>query len=120
VEHGNGSLAGALFDAAAAVPAFFGIDDDGWFFLFRVGHHDIGGADFDTQVAAGTDSGIKVDGLIRCWWIGYDISLVGHFIIISLFISGYASWYWRLFIVMELVVFLEGRGIGWFEVEVQG
>jgi hypothetical protein len=78
VEHGDGPGAGAFLNTAATVPALFGVNDDWFFPFFRVGHHDIGGADIDTEIAADADIGIKLNSLVGGGEIGYYEDLVIH------------------------------------------
>ena len=48
VKHGNGPLPGTFLNTAPAIPAFLSKNDQGRFFLVRVGYHDIGRADLHT------------------------------------------------------------------------
>ncbi len=51
--------AGAIVNAAAAVPAFIRVQNDWGFLFFRIGDKDIYLADFHAVVAAGTDIRIE-------------------------------------------------------------
>ena len=51
-------LVGAIVNAAAAVPALIGVQDDRGLSFFRVGDKNVYLADLHAMVAAGTDIGI--------------------------------------------------------------
>ena len=79
MKHDNGSLSRTFFNTATTIPAFLRINNNGRFFLFRIRHHDIGGADLDTEVTSGAYIGIELQRLVRCRRIWYHKCFVVHF-----------------------------------------
>jgi hypothetical protein len=62
----DGSRLGAIIDTAAAVPAFIGMQYDGWFAFLRIGHKYIYLAYIYTGIAPVTDIWIKNYRSVRC------------------------------------------------------
>ena len=81
MEHLDSARQGALLHAAAAVPALLRVNDDGLFFLFRVGHHDVPRAHIDAPVAADADIRVKLHRFIRGGRVGYHICFIAHILI---------------------------------------
>jgi hypothetical protein len=61
MNQGNGSRSGALFYTAAAEPALFRIKDDGGLSLLRIGHHHIGRAYLQAEIASVAFIRMKLD-----------------------------------------------------------
>src|SRR4030042_6944022 len=76
--HGDSSWPGAFFNTSRTKPAFFRIQDDGWFLFLGVWHHNIGWTHLDAKVAAITYIGIDFLPFIRRHRIGYHIDFITH------------------------------------------
>src|SRR4030042_4895205 len=77
--HGDSPWPGAFFNQSRTKPAFFRIQDDGWFLFLGVWHHNIGWTHLDAKVAAITYIGIEFLPFIGSWWIWCHIYFVAHF-----------------------------------------
>ncbi len=78
MKHLNGPWIGALFNATAAIPAFFRIEDNGRAFFFRIRHQNIGGAYIHAGIASVTNIMIKLYRLIWGGRIRHHVDFVAH------------------------------------------
>jgi hypothetical protein len=70
---GHRAGAGTIVDAAAAVPALIGVEDNGRFAFLRVRDINIYLADFYAVIAAVADLGVENDGLTRRGDVGQSV-----------------------------------------------
>jgi hypothetical protein len=100
MSHGDRTRPWAFFNTSGAKPALFGIEDDGGFPFYRVGHHDIGRTHLDTEVAAIAYLRVEFLPFIGSHRVGRHIYLFTH----------QGSPFSK---ITKLVLPLDGEGLGW-------
>ena len=81
MKHGNSTRSGTFFNTTAAVPAFFGVKDQGRFTLFRVRHHYIIRANLYTEITPAANIRVELNCPVWHWWVWHHIYFITHLLL---------------------------------------